>query len=355
MDQQAAALAATKPHWIADLVVGVTGALAAITVAHAALPLKGREALLSPRVDAVSLRGAQPQAAPAVAEPAFAYIDPVSGYEVISPFGLRKLPWEEHGRLHAGVDVAAPSGYPIQATADGVVTRAGVGGGYGRFVEVRHAEGLTSLYAHMGNIAEHIRPGQPVRSGEFIGRVGNTGSSTGAHLHFEMHDAKGRPLNPQMFMGRQFMTAADLPLQAAARVPRRMRLAYVSYIPRKKLELMRAREDKKAERDAARVERALPAVEVRTYPSGQTVTLTRSSLPIATPAPLKIPPAPSKPSGPKTVSVAAASEAPPPPPAKSRAQWITVSPSDSDAPIVTRRDAFGGGDDLPGWSKSSGG
>lgn len=352
MDQQATAFAATQPHWIADLVVGVTGALAAITVAHAALPMKAKEALIGPRAEAVALRGEQPVAAPAA--PAFAYIDPVAGYEIISPFGLRKLPWEEHGRLHAGVDVAAPSGYPIQATADGVVTRAGVDGGYGRFVEVRHAEGLTSLYAHMGKIAEHIQPGQPVRSGEFIGRVGNTGSSTGAHLHFEIHDARGRPLNPQMFMGRQFATAQDLPLKEAARVPRRMRLAYVSYIPRKKLELMRSREEQKAARQAALVERAMPAVEVRKYPSGQTVTLTRAAAPIVNPAPLKLPTVAARASGPKTVSAAASADAPMPT-AKSRAQWISVAPSDNDAPIVTRRDLFGAGEDIPGWSSSSGG
>ena len=346
MDQPATALAAAKPHWIADAVVGVTGALAVITVAHAALPMTGKEALVGPRAEAVALRG--PVSEPVVA-PAFSYIDPVAGYEVISPFGLRKLPWEERGRLHAGVDVAAPSGYPIQATADGVVTRAGVGGGYGRFVEVRHAEGLTSLYAHMGKIADHIAPGQPVRAGEFIGRVGNTGSSTGAHLHFEIHDAKGRPLNPQMFLGRQFATAEDLPLKEAARVPRRMRLAYVSYIPRKKRELMEAREQARQTTLAVReVGNAAPAMQVRTYPSGQTVTLTRGPVTAAS-APSKtiggIKPAPLAVPAPTTAQAA---------PAKSRAQWISVAPSDDDAPIVTRRDLFGVGEDLPGWSSSGG-
>ena len=156
MDQQATALAAHQPHWVADLVVGVTGTLAAITVAHAALPINPGVAL-RPAHQPVALRGVQQVSAPPPA-PVYAYIDPVAGYDVISPFGLRKLPWEEHGRLHAGVDVAAPAGYPVQATADGVVTRAGFDGGYGRFVEIRHAEGLTSLYAHLGKTAAHIRP-----------------------------------------------------------------------------------------------------------------------------------------------------------------------------------------------------
>ena len=338
MDQQATALAAHKPHWVADLVVGVTGTLAAITVAHAALP-GGPEAAMSQAQRPIALRGVQQVSAPPPA-PVYAYIDPVAGYDVISPFGLRKLPWEEHGRLHAGVDVAAPSGYPVQATADGVVTRAGMDDGYGRFVEIRHAEGLSSLYGHLGETAAHIRPGQAVRMGEHIGRVGNTGSSTGAHLHFEIHDQRGRPLNPQMFLGRRFATVEDLPLKAAARVPRRMRVAYVSYIPRKKLELMEARKAEKeaaaAEKEAAKSDRMMAAAHVRTYPGGQTVTLTRA----AAPPSVSVEPWAATKSAP-----AAAAPAP-----TSRAKLITITPSDTDAPIVTRRDVFGSGEDLPGWS-----
>ncbi|HEX5776853.1 MAG TPA: peptidoglycan DD-metalloendopeptidase family protein [Caulobacteraceae bacterium] len=328
---------------MADLVVGVTGTLAAITVAHAALP-GGPDAAMSQTHRPIALRGVQHVAAPPPA-PVYAYIDPVAGYDVISPFGLRKLPWEEHGRLHAGVDVAAPSGYPVQATADGVVTRAGVDGGYGRFIEIRHAEGLSSLYGHLGQTAAHIRPGQAVRMGEHIGRVGNTGSSTGAHLHFEIHDQRGRPLNPQMFLGRRFATAEELPLKAAARVPRRMRVAYVSYIPRKKLELMEARKAEKeaaaAAKEAAKADRMMAAAQVRTYPGGQTVTLARSASPPAVTV------------EPRVVARSAPTAAPAPV-STSRAKLITITPSDTDAPIVTRRDVFGSGEDLPGWSAGGG-
>lgn len=352
MDQQATALAAAQPHWIADMVVGVTGALAAITVAHAALPMNSKAALVAPRPAAADMRGPQ---SVSEAPPAFTFLDPVAGYDVISPFGLRKLPWEERGRLHAGVDVAAPAGYPIQATADGVVTRAGFDGGYGRFVEVRHAEGLTSLYAHMGSIAEGVQPGQPVRMGQHIGRVGNTGSSTGAHLHFEIHDAAGRPLNPQMFMGRQFAAAEALPLQEAARVPRRTRLAYVSYIPRRKLELMKARQEREAEAatttEVAALDRYASAPQVRTYPGGQTVTYARFA---TNPAPVNVPRVTQRPTAPAAAQVAAA--ATPAAPSKPKPQWISIAPSkDDDAPIVTRRDAFDDVDSLPGWSGSSGG
>src|SRR6185436_15626817 len=63
-----------------------------------------------------------------------AFVEPVPGHAVVSPFGLRQLPWEEGGRLHEGVDISADSGVPVRAVADGVVVNAGVNGGYGRFV-----------------------------------------------------------------------------------------------------------------------------------------------------------------------------------------------------------------------------
>jgi hypothetical protein len=335
MDQQATALAAHPPHWLTDAVIGLMGALAVITVAEAALP-SPKDEIARERHEATALRGLQPVSVSAPA-PAFAFADPVAGYEIISPFGRRKLPWEEHGRLHAGVDVAAPWGHPIQATADGVVTRAGVGGGYGRFVEIRHAEGLTSLYAHMGAVEAHIRPGTPVRLGDEIGQVGNTGSSTGAHLHFEIHDRRGRPLNPAFFLGRQFATADDLPLKAAARVPRGMRVAYVSYIPRKKRELMEAR---KAEKEAAEEATGFATADFKIASTGQVVRLTKAAFnnPPPTPTAPAAKAAPAKPaSGPKPLV-------------------IHITGGDDDTPIKTwRGDPFEVGDDLPGWSGSSGG
>src|SRR5262245_3130659 len=75
--------------------------------------------------------------------------------------------------------------------------------------------------------------------------MGNTGSSTGAHLHFEVSDRKGHPLNPEMFVGQTFASAEALPLKAASRFPRRVRVAYVSFIPKAKRELMEEREAEK--------------------------------------------------------------------------------------------------------------
>jgi len=241
MNQQVpAAAAAVKPYWIADVVVGVAAALAAVAVAQAALPDRGGErARVQPRAAALTQGGVQRVSAP-LDLPDFIYGEPIDGYEVISPFGMRKLPWETAARLHAGVDIAAPSGYPVQAAADGIVVAAGYRGGYGQMVEVKHAEGLTSIYAHLGVI--DVRPGMAVKRGDKIAQVGNSGSSTGAHLHFEVHDRKKRPMNPQMFMGREYQTVRDLPLKQAARIPRGVRIAYVSYIPKMKREMMEARE-----------------------------------------------------------------------------------------------------------------
>jgi hypothetical protein len=113
-------------------------------------------------------------------------------------------------------------------------------------VEVEHAEGLKSFYAHLGAIDPGVAPGLAVKIGQPIARIGSSGSSTGPHLHFEIRDAKDRPLNPQYFLDRQFAEADDLPLLTAARVPRGVRIAYVSRIPDSKRALMEAREAEKA-------------------------------------------------------------------------------------------------------------
>lgn len=103
---------------------------------------------------------------------------------VTSPFGERVDPLDGTRRFHPGVDVAAPEGTPILAAADGVVLCAGPRGDYGNAVELRHADGSTTLYGHAS--ALEVAAGQVVRRGEPIARVGSTGRSTGNHLHFEV-------------------------------------------------------------------------------------------------------------------------------------------------------------------------
>lgn len=162
--------------------------------------------------------------------PAFVFDTPLPGRVVNSPFGLRQLPWEENGRLHEGVDIAAPTGSPIVAATDGMVVRTGASGSYGRFVEIAHKDGFRTMYAHLGATARGVKPGAYARRGQTIAYVGSSGRSTGAHLHFELR-RKGKPLNPSFFLGQTFAQADDLPLRAAARVPRKVRMAQVSNWP----------------------------------------------------------------------------------------------------------------------------
>lgn len=172
-----------------------------------------------------------PVAAPAVPPaPAFAFGSPLPGREIGSPFGLRRLPWEPTGRLHEGVDIAAPVGEAVHAIAAGTVTKTGDSASYGRFVEVTHPDGFVSFYAHLGSVAKGIHNGQALIAGEKLGAVGNTGHSTGAHLHFELRH-QGQLLNPAMFFNRVFATLADLPLKAAAAIPRIVHQASVSRTP----------------------------------------------------------------------------------------------------------------------------
>jgi murein DD-endopeptidase MepM/ murein hydrolase activator NlpD len=114
-----------------------------------------------------------------------------SSYRFTSPFGRR---W---GRQHAGVDLAAPRGTPIFATADGVVTAAGRESGYGNVVRIRHEFGFETVYAHQSRI--RVKVGQEVSRGVQIGDMGSTGRSTGSHLHYEVR-VNGQPVNPMTYL-----------------------------------------------------------------------------------------------------------------------------------------------------------
>lgn len=241
--QKARAKVRRMPNWAVDGLMGLGMALVVMTVANAALPnrpaapapaaVEPPPIVEEPAVEADPLPTPAEEAAPAP-EPisTISFGRPVEGYPVVSPFGVRQLPWEGAGRLHAGVDIAAPSGSPVRAVADGVVVSAGWNGGYGRYVQLRHAGGLYTLYAHLSTWSARLAPGAPVSAGEQIAQVGSTGSSTGAHLHFEIRDPRGRPLNPAFFMNREFASVDDLPINQAARVTGPVRIAYVSGYPR---------------------------------------------------------------------------------------------------------------------------
>lgn len=98
-------------------------------------------------------------------------------------------------RPHNGIDYAANAGTPVRAVGDGVIRRAGNGGGYGNLIEIRHARGYSSRYAHLRAFAEGITPGVRVKQGDVIGYVGATGLATAPHLHYEFH-SNGRAVDP---------------------------------------------------------------------------------------------------------------------------------------------------------------
>lgn len=103
---------------------------------------------------------------------------------ITSGFGARYHPILKTMRVHTGVDMAAPKGTPIYATADGVVSREKGGSGYGIVVIINHGYSYKTVYAHMSK--KIVKPGQKVKRGEIIGYVGNTGLSFGSHLHYEV-------------------------------------------------------------------------------------------------------------------------------------------------------------------------
>ena len=127
----------------------------------------------------------------------FANPIPSGNYRFTSGFGSRNDPFGRGTRRHEGLDFAGAYGTPLYATADGVVVKAGWGNGYGRMVQIRHDFGIETLYGHMSEI--RVSVGQKVSRGDRIGDMGNSGRSTGTHLHYEVH-VGGRPVNPMTFI-----------------------------------------------------------------------------------------------------------------------------------------------------------
>ena len=124
---------------------------------------------------------------------------PASLAAMTSGFGYRHDPFTGGAAMHAGLDFKGPIGAPIYAAAKGMVNFVGQKSGYGNVVEVSHGNGLVTRYAHMSRFT--ARPGQTVAAGAAIGAIGNTGRSTGPHLHFEVRHYD-RALNPRLFLER---------------------------------------------------------------------------------------------------------------------------------------------------------
>lgn len=122
---------------------------------------------------------------------------PVKDFRYTSPYGFRYDPFNGGSAMHAGVDMAGAHGELIYATANGTVLQAGRSGGYGNLVELSHGKGIDTRYGHLSAIL--VKPGETVRQGQAIGRMGSTGRSTGTHLHYEIR-VDGNAVNPKRFL-----------------------------------------------------------------------------------------------------------------------------------------------------------
>ncbi len=111
---------------------------------------------------------------------------PLDGAKISSNFGMRKHPISGFNKMHKGIDFAAPIGTPIYAGGNGIIEYVGRNGGYGKYIRIRHNNEYKTAYAHLNSYKKGISKGVRVNQGEVIGYVGNTGRSTGPHLHYEI-------------------------------------------------------------------------------------------------------------------------------------------------------------------------
>jgi len=134
---------------------------------------------------------------------------PVEG-TVTSSFGEREDPFNGEGAFHAGLDISAPKGTVVRATGDGLVTLAAMENGYGREVTIDHGHGVRTVYGHLSGMI--VLAGQHVTRGQIIGYVGQTGRSTGPHLHYEVR-IDNIPVNPHKYLRSTFaeMASNNLP------------------------------------------------------------------------------------------------------------------------------------------------
>jgi len=130
---------------------------------------------------------------------------PVQG-PIASSFGERLDPINGEGKFHTGIDIDAPYGTPVHAAADGDVSNATMGSGYGRTVVINHGHDLETIYAHLSGIA--VVPGQHVTRGQVIGYLGQSGRTTGPNLHYEVR-VHNVPVNPYKYLRMTFQQLAD--------------------------------------------------------------------------------------------------------------------------------------------------
>lgn len=122
---------------------------------------------------------------------------PLESATLTSDYGMRTHPVIGGRRAHKGIDLAAPTGTPVYATADGIVGRADWFSSYGLYIQIEHGADLETRYAHLSRLA--VSAGESVQKGDLIGYVGSTGRSTGPHLHYEVR-VDGQAVNPMPYM-----------------------------------------------------------------------------------------------------------------------------------------------------------
>ena len=121
---------------------------------------------------------------------------PVKGW-VTSDFGVRRDPFDGQRRMHEGLDISTRTGTPVRATAGGIVREVGVEPGYGMLVVIDHGYGISTAFGHNSRIL--VKVGQRVRRGDLIANAGNTGRSSGPHVHYEVR-LNGVPVNPNKYL-----------------------------------------------------------------------------------------------------------------------------------------------------------
>jgi len=121
---------------------------------------------------------------------------PARGW-VTSDFGVRRDPFDGQRRMHEGLDIATRTGTPVVATAAGIVREVGTEPGYGKLVVIDHGYGFSTAYGHNSRIL--VKVGQRLKRGDLIATAGNTGRSTGPHVHYEVR-LNGMPVNPQKYL-----------------------------------------------------------------------------------------------------------------------------------------------------------
>ncbi len=131
---------------------------------------------------------------------------PVDG-KLSSGFGMRIHPKFGGRKFHSGVDISAPNGAPVHATADGIISLAGWSAGSGKIVVVEHGHGYTSVYAHNSRI--DVKAGQTVKRGQIISTTGATGNATGPHVHYEVWK-DGIYVNPSQFLGDRLYKNSEI-------------------------------------------------------------------------------------------------------------------------------------------------